>query len=147
MKINKKIMGLILGMGILATSVSMPVFASEGIKGPTLVTQEIYEEGPAELDPIIANRIDPKGIFKDYVVSSDAEWIMDGLVGVGAKGWTDIREKSDLDIKRYHYSNIQVYRGTSTWESGRKWGYGKVSVTTGNVGVGALSDYRLFYGF
>ncbi|WP_066498000.1 hypothetical protein [Abyssisolibacter fermentans] len=28
-----------------------------------------------------------------------------------------------------------------------KWGYGRVEVSTGNVGQGALSSYRLFYGF
>lgn len=140
-------MGLVMGIGVLVTSISMPVFATDITQDSMLIIQKNYEEGPAELDPLLVNQNSINGIFDDYVVSSHAEWIMDGQVGVGAKGWTDIREKRDLDIKRYHYSNIQVYRGTNTWESGRKWGYGKVSVTTGDVGEGALSSYKLFYGF
>lgn len=141
---KSKIIGLIVGVSMIVLSISMPIFAVEPNQKAELVQKVDYtEHKSAELDP---RHVRVLGLFDDYRVYSDASWIVVNGVGVGAKGWTDIDEKSD-GSNRYHYSNIQVYQGTQTWESGRKWGTGRVHVTTGNVGAGALSDYRLFYGF
>ncbi len=32
------------------------------------------------------------------------------------------------------------------WESGRQWGKGRVSVSTGDLGQGAIKSYNLYYG-
>lgn len=136
--LKSKTMGSIIGAVMIVVTMAMPVLAAEP-------TQKIdyTEHSSAELDP---DYVSARGIFDDYVVYSDAWWIISNGVGVGAKGWTDIDEKSD-GSDRYHYSNIRVYSGSQYWKSGREWGYGRVEVSTGNVGQSALSDYRLFYGF
>lgn len=120
------------------TTTTMPASAAE-----VIYKIDYTKHGSAMLDP---SYVSIKGIFDDYVVYSDAWWIMSRGVGVGAQGWTDIDSKEDgSDI--YHYSNIRVYYGSQYWESGRKYGYGRVEVSTGDVGQGSLTNYRLFYGF
>lgn len=102
----------------------------------------------AELDPSMAKS---RSLFSNYTVYCDRWWIMNNVnVGVGAAGWTDVDYKKDGSNK-YHYSNIQVYSGSgpdsTTYESGRKWRYGRVQVTTGNIGRGAMYSHRIFYGW
>lgn len=91
-----------------------------------------------------------RGIFDDYHVYANKWWIMKNGVGVGAAGWTDIDNKSD-GSNRYHYSNIRVYSGSTPdaliYESGRKWGYGRVQVSTGDLGKGAMYSNSIFYGW
>lgn len=135
--LKSKTLGLIIGAVMIVVIMAMPVLAVE----PTQI--DYTEHSSAELDP---DYVSVRGIFDDYVVYSDAWWIMSNGVGVVAAGWTDIDEKSD-GSDRHHYSNIRVYYGSQYWKSGREWGYGRVEVSTGNVGQGALSTYRLFYGF
>lgn len=136
MQKNKRIIPIIVAAMMIAT-MAMPASATE-VSGKIDYTKH----SSAVLDP---NNSSSYVILADYVVSSDAWWIMSRGVGVGAEGWTDLDNKSDGSDK-YHYSNIRVWLGSQYWESGRKWGYGKVQVSTGNVGQGALSSYDLYYG-
>ncbi len=84
-------------------------------------------------------------LFNNYVVYSDANWIIKNGVGVGAEGWTDL-DYEDTGLDMYHYSNIVCYLNNQDYPSGRTWGYGRVHVSTGDLGMGAMRSYQLFYG-
>lgn len=136
MRKTKSIVQIIVAIMMIVTMV-MPASAAE-------ITQKIdyTKHSSAVLDP---DNVSPSGLFDPYNVYSDAWWIMSNGIGVGAEGWTNLTSKSDGSYI-YHYSNIRVWSGSQYWESGRSWGYGKVQVSTGNVGQGALTTYNLYYG-
>ena len=101
--LKSKTLGLIIGAVMIVVTMTMPVLAAE----PTRKI-DYTEHSSAELDP---DYVSTRGIFDDYVVYSDAWWIMSNGVGAGATGWTDIDKKSD-GMDKYHYSNIRVYSGS-----------------------------------
>ncbi|QSX05742.1 hypothetical protein JYG23_13920 [Sedimentibacter sp. zth1] len=130
---------------LIATTMVMPVSAVE--KSENIIDYTNKIEVKAERD--LSNDVLPYGLFDDYNVYSGGSWVMDGLVGVGAKGWTNIVEKSD-GTYRYHYTNVAVYADhdeNTVYTSGREWGSGKVEASTGDLGEGAMHHYRIFYGW
>ncbi len=137
----KKLIGTLI-LVLLITTMLTPVLATENAIDYTKETKTI-----AEID--LSNDSINFGLFDDYNVYADKWWIMDGYVGVGAEGYTNIVEKKDGSY-RYHYSNVVVYADSKeefAYESGREWGEGKVYASTGNVGHGAMHHHRIFYGW
>ncbi len=132
----KKILSLII-VAIFITSLSSITFAD--INQNKVIAEREYN-----------GQITPYGLFDDYNVYSDGEWIFNSNnIGVGAKGWTNITEKSDGSY-RYHYTNVACYYDSAeqdVYTSGRVWGSGKVSASTGDCGRGAMHHYRIFYGW
>lgn len=137
MRKSKTILSVIVAAMMIATMV-LPVSA-EAIQK---IDYTVHKS--AELDP---DNISLQGIFgRDYNVYSDAWWIIVNGVGVGAAGWTNLTSKED-GTYIWHYSNIVVHVDDYiSKESGRRWGSGKVEVSTGNLGYGACSSYNLYYG-
>ena len=140
---SKKIMGVLGSILCVAAIMPTDIFAASINEN---VDYTVSIEG--ELDPSMPVTY---GLFKDYVAYCDRWWILNSSnVGVGAAGWTDIDNKSD-GSDRWHYSNIQVYSSSGTdcvtYESGRRWGYGRVEVSTGDLGKGAMYSHRIFYGW
>lgn len=142
MKKTKNILSIIVAVLIFATMV-MPVSAADNVES---IVDYYNKEDESIGERELSNNNMTRGLFKDYNAYCHKEWIMDNGIGVGAMGWTDIDEKSD-GSDRYHYSNIRVYLNDLYWESGRSWGYGRVSVSTGNVKQGALKSMKIFYGW
>lgn len=139
-------------LGILSSVICAGMMLSTSVAAvPFDATEVNYDKeiNPvAELDPSMPQT---RGLFSKYNIYCDKWWIMNSRnVGVGAEGWTDVDYKSDGSNK-YHYSNIQVYSGSgpdsTTYESGRKWGYGRVQVSTGDLGKGAMYSHRIYYGW
>ncbi|WP_411676819.1 hypothetical protein [Caproicibacter sp.] len=142
LKTWKKAVSLVLVFA-LSMMVCVPAFAATNKPTSTKHRVDYTKQHFAELDPNSKIHLN-----SNFIVYSKAWWIMKSGVGVGAEGWTDLDNKSDgSDV--YHYSNIRVWAeepSSTYWESGRTWGYGRVQVSTGNVGQGALSTYHLYYG-
>lgn len=80
-----------------------------------------------------------------YSVYAEKWYIMDGWVGVGCEGWTNLISTID-GTPIYHYSNARAWLGEDYWDSGREWGTGKVYASTGDVGQGAISAISIYYG-
>ncbi|TWH83448.1 hypothetical protein [Sedimentibacter saalensis] len=137
----KKLMCMLI-LALVVTSMVMPVSAVEKV--------DYAEKNEVKAERDLSNNIISRGLFDDYNVYSGGEWIVNNQnIGVGAKGWTNIVNKSDGSY-RYHYTKVVVYADSAeniAYPTSKVWGEGVIEATTGDLGNGAMHHYRIFYGW
>lgn len=75
---------------------------------------------------------------------SSKVWSEKSANKVRASGWVSMI--NDDGNGKYHYSNAQIKSGSTVWaESGRKWGTGTVSATSGYTPNSGIA--KIYYGY
>lgn len=129
---------------IMALAISMMMLSSVPVLAQSTLEEDIAQStGVARLD---TQSNMAKEARASYNVYSDAWWLFNSAgVPTGARGWTRLISKTTGD-DIYHYSNIWVWYGENHWESGRKWGTGKVYASVYSDRDHAMTTWELFYG-